>query len=405
MAQKNHKRVESKATAGGISPRAEVERLIQKERFKDAVKQGKLCYRAESTPENHRLLEKAYFLRARQLLAERMPTAAAEVAQHLLDFGVTDPELTPDLASLLIKVGLSGPAMAMRDRLESPEAQSKLMLTAADQAVLHPEQAFASMPEICQGAIQVREALEAVEAGDETRAMDRLRDIARNSPFADWRYFTRGLAASRRGDAEQVAANWDKLDPERSAARIARFLRGPSSLAEGPIPIESNGSERNSTAISPTMETQVFGEPILDRMERLQTLVAEERWTEALRLVAPLRFALQRVDPRLAERLTLVLLSSLVQVATQCESEEEARTLVGGFTRLAQPLPIDPRWNRLWAIIWEGPASSDTLNAADSALAGLPPRPREPRAPLARGTRPGAGPRLETSGRDVHRRR
>ena len=54
----------------------EVERLIQKERFKDAVKQAKLCYKEENTPENHRLLERAYFLRARQLVQLGMPDSA-----------------------------------------------------------------------------------------------------------------------------------------------------------------------------------------------------------------------------------------------------------------------------------------------------------------------------------------
>ncbi len=49
------------------SLRGETERLIAKEWYKDAVKQAKLCYKEESTPENHRLLERAYFLRARQL--------------------------------------------------------------------------------------------------------------------------------------------------------------------------------------------------------------------------------------------------------------------------------------------------------------------------------------------------
>ncbi len=45
--------------------RQEVEKFIQKERLKDAVKQAKLLFKDESTPDNHRVLEKAYFLRAR----------------------------------------------------------------------------------------------------------------------------------------------------------------------------------------------------------------------------------------------------------------------------------------------------------------------------------------------------
>ena len=60
--------------------RDETENLIRKGRFKDAVKQAKLCYKEENTAENHRLLERAYFLRARQLYQLGMSASAIEVA-------------------------------------------------------------------------------------------------------------------------------------------------------------------------------------------------------------------------------------------------------------------------------------------------------------------------------------
>ena len=68
MASKSARGTTSATAAIGGALRVEVDRLIQKERFKDAVKQAKLCYKQESTPENHQLLERAYFLRARQLV-------------------------------------------------------------------------------------------------------------------------------------------------------------------------------------------------------------------------------------------------------------------------------------------------------------------------------------------------
>lgn len=367
---KDRKRAGSKQALPGGSLRQEVERLIQKGWLKDAVKQAKMCYRQESTPENHRLLERAYFLRAQELHREAIPESAAEVARHLLDFGVTDPDLPAELAPLLLAVGLSGPAMALRERLGSPEAQARLILTASDQAVLHLDRAPASLPEIRVGALLVRGALEALDDGDEAGALDRLRDVARSSPFADWRYFVRGLAAMRRGDAEQVAANWDRLDAGRAASRIARSLRG--STGGPPEPHPGPTADINPSAL----EAEVFGEPILTRIEQLRQLVAEGRWTEAIRLLAPLRFSLRRVDPRLAERLTRVLIAPLVK-ATQESSFEEARDLVGNFARVAEPLPIDPRWNRLRALIWEGPQeqydeSEDYWHAYRADLKTLP---------------------------------
>jgi hypothetical protein len=73
--------------------------------FKEAVKQGKMCFRQESTPEHHRLLERAYFLWSQELHCGAMLASAAEVARHLLEFGVTDPEISADLAPLMSAVG------------------------------------------------------------------------------------------------------------------------------------------------------------------------------------------------------------------------------------------------------------------------------------------------------------
>src|SRR3954447_22150991 len=112
MASKDKKRAHLRHAPAGSDPRREVERLLEKGRYKDAVKEAKLCYRQEGTEASQRLLERAYFLRARQVHQGGMPTSAQEVARHLLDFGVTDPELTRELPPLLLAVGLSAEALA-----------------------------------------------------------------------------------------------------------------------------------------------------------------------------------------------------------------------------------------------------------------------------------------------------
>ena len=62
---------------------------------------------------------------------------------------------------------------------------------------------------------------------------------------------------------------------------------------------------------------------------------------------------MRRVDPA-RRRLTRLLYLPVVREAAELPFHE-AKALVGNFSRLAEPLPIDPRWNRLWAMIWEGP--------------------------------------------------
>ncbi len=277
MAARNKKQVAKRPPLSGASFRQEVERLIQKGHLKDAVKQAKLCFRQEGTPENRRLLERAYFLRAQQLNRDTMPSSAVEVAQHLIDFGITDPALVEDAARLFLALGLAPEARALEARLVSPEARARLAMEATDRAVLHPDRRATLPDELREGARQVQAALEALEAGDEPKSMEELRAIARSSPFADWKLFARGLAAFYRRDTEEAHANWDRIDPARAPARIARRLLGP----EGQVP----------AADLATLERRAFGEPILAPLQQLRDLVAQDRWTEAVRLLGPLRHA------------------------------------------------------------------------------------------------------------------
>jgi tetratricopeptide (TPR) repeat protein len=341
MAAKQKKRGRGAAPSTGGSQ--EVERLIAKLQLKDAVHAAKLCYKDESTPEHHRLLERAYLLRCDQLRRGGMPAAAQEVAQHLLDFGVTDPALVEQAAALLMALGMTRAALTIQGRLDSPEAREALNRQEADLAVVHPERAAQVPPEVRAGAELVRGALAALHSGDDVSAIDALRDVARSSPWSDWKLFVRGLAAFSRNEADAVRANWDRLDPKRAAARIARGLTA----------LSGNGATPNGPVRAVELEKQVFGEPTLDSLEELGRFVAENRWREALRRIAWLRPRLLRIDPSLAERLTSVLLKPLID-ASEDLAGEEAEELLDGFTRSAQPLGIDPRWNRLRALACEG---------------------------------------------------
>jgi tetratricopeptide (TPR) repeat protein len=344
MASKNKKsgRGGTPATGG----RQEVERLIAKLRLKDAVHEAKLCYKSESTPENHRLLERAYLLRADQLHRNAMPSGAREVVQHLLDFGVTDPALVDETARLLNALGMPRSALAVQGRLESPEEREKLARQELDVAVLHPDRSVELPKEAHDGAALVRGALEALQAGDEARALEALRDVARSSPLSDWKLFLRGMAAFSRRQNDEARANWDRLDPDRAAARIARSLLALSLS-------ESDSSAGSLKLVA--LERQIFGEPILDKLELLKNDVANNGWAGALRQVAWLRPRLRRIDPKLAQRLTAVLLHPLTSAVEDLNDYEDVEELVEGFTRVAEPLDIDPRWNRLWALVWEGP--------------------------------------------------
>ena len=353
MARKQRKQ----GVAQGVvstGPCQQIERLIDKRRIKDAFKQAKVCYRQNASPENRSLLERTYLLRIEELARGGMPNAAAEVAKQFIEFGISEQSALAELVLLLPQIGMGNEAISMGSRLDSPEAQATLSVKLADCAVIRPDRTPLSMPDLRAGADRIRAALAALDAGQESRASELLDVIPRSSPWADWRYFVRGLSAFRRGETEQAGANWDRLDAERPASRIARSLRNTAPAVAG------RSDDRVDVSV---LEMAIFGEPVLARLERLRqsidpTDAKHFDWRQALGMLGPLRQSLRRIDPRLVQRLTEILLEPLFNEATS-QPYEVARRLVDDFTRAAEPLSWDPKWNRHWGLLWE--QSPDTI--------------------------------------------
>jgi hypothetical protein len=272
-----------------------------------------------------------------------MRESAVEVAGHLLDFGVTAADSVEELVRLLITLGFQQAAFRIQDRLGSADNRARLSELAADQLVIHPPSAGSSSPETARDADLVRQSLERLQANDEAGSLSLLRDLPRSSSLSEWKFFIRGLAAFYRGEAEESQANWDRLDPGRAASAIAKRLPRPNSDPPAGTPPNLR-----------TLEVATFGEPVLDRLMQIRSFTAEHEWDKVIRLVSSLRPVLNRIDPVLAERLTVVVIGSLVKAASEMHWAHAER-VVTQFTRAAQPLAIDPRWNRLWAILWDGP--------------------------------------------------
>jgi tetratricopeptide (TPR) repeat protein len=335
-------------------PQREVERLIARGRIKEAFKQAKLCFRQQESAENRRLVERTYLLRIEELVRGGMLDPAAEVARHCLEFGVTDVAILESLVLLLPRVGMSRQAAALSGRIDSPEARAGLSLKIADQAVLHPRESAAAAPDVRDGAERIRAALRALHQSQEEEAFEFLKEIPRNSPWADWRYFVRGLAAFYRRDQDQAVENWGRLDPERAASRIAAVLLR---MQDAPHSKDGRPNQPKNSADLSLLEVAVYGEPLLGRLAELRGLLDPPAgisidWQKVCQLLATLRPSLVRVDIRLAQRLTEVLLDPLIEEAIH-QPLEPARLLIRKFTSAAEPLPFDPRWNRLWAILWE----------------------------------------------------
>jgi tetratricopeptide (TPR) repeat protein len=352
MSRKNRKHAGvTQSDVDVTSAIAQIENLQSRRQCKEALKLAKVLFQREPIPVHRVLVERAYYCRFEQLCRGGMREGAIQVAVNLLEFGITDATLIADFALHLPELGMGDKAAALASRIEAPEARLKLAAKAADQAVLHPDKIGAHQNDLQTGVLAVRGALAALDAKDEPLAWEQLRDVPRSSPFADWRLFVRGLAALRRGDAAQVAANWDRLDPDRAAHKIARLLR-PAERSGDTAPASTGGQQLSKSSWL-ALETKAFGEPVTARLEELQAAVQEQNWREFRKLAGPLSAALKRIDVRLAERLTELLIRPVVDAENDDYSDFSPGFLVDILMSSVMPCRLDPRWNRMHAILCE----------------------------------------------------
>ena len=325
-------------SAAELAQRAE--RSLQKLDFKQAHKDAKLCYQQDPTPKHRELLERTWFQRAMALHRAGLGSESRELAQGLLEFGVTQPEVLQGMPELLTAVGLLDRALSGQVGVVI-DVRPELLAAAADRAVVSPSTAPKSLREIAPGAARVRAALEALYAGDEAAALDQLKAVPRNSPFADWRLFVRGLAAYYRGDAADAQAHWERIAPGRVPARIAASL----------LSLSGQGNGAAAPQRTAELERAILGGSLSTYLQEIQANLAEEDHGGAIRVLRRCRPALERIAPEIVNRIERLLIKEFVS-----KEDEEA---LEDLCRMTTPPAIDPAWNRTWALFAEHSEDED----------------------------------------------
>jgi len=326
----------------------QAQRQYAKGNFKQALKDARLCFRQESSEEHLRFLQRACLARAQQLYRSGLRSQCRAIVEDLLEIGVTEPSVQEELPQLLVAVGLFD-RVSTGGEESSVGTDSQLLLSAADHAVLRPDEAPASLPGVRQGALAIRAALNNLNEGKESEAVAGLRQIARGSPFADWKYFVRGLAAYYRNETTEMRENWDRLDSARFAARIAVPL---TSLADH---ASTERNDRRVRAMVAKIEAESDSGPILTALHELQDCLAANRPKQALRSLRGSRAVLQKFDPDVLSRVSQVLCSVILRRGLE--------SLLRKLTLLVDPPPIDPHWNRARALACEYSAEGDPKRA------------------------------------------
>lgn len=312
----------------------QAQRWYQKQDYKQALKDARILIRQDASPEHRQFLEQVVVARATELVRGNLKDQAQAVLEEILSAPVTFPAAKEQLPDLLLAVGWLERFPQFKPQ-NDPESHAKFLARGVDAAIVRGQPAPA---ELLESVELVKQAIARIEAGDE-EPLAGLKEIPRSSPLADWRLFLRGFVSHAKNETEEAQSAWERLDPQRIPARMARGLmaqRKPELLKD---------ADYHTRSFVAGVEKLVQGTSTLHVLRMVQAAVARNEWTEALNLVSRQRLMLRAADPEILQRVTMIVLSKAIHAGD--------RDLLRDLTRCSDPLPIDPTWNRAWALMYE----------------------------------------------------
>ncbi len=317
-----------------------VRRQMEKGNAKEALKEAKLCYRADPSSDHQILLEQAFLFRIDQLYRFNQLDDARAVLIDLTAIKNVATETKTGIQRMQMLLNNQPSAAALSD---NPE----LLTEVADRAVLDPSKHVPNQNDLPKQVQVVRDALRLVEQGDDQKAADCLNEIPRSSPLSDWRLFVRGLSAFYQYDHERTLANWSRLDANRPAHRIASTLmRAIKSKLPGP----ASSGQSNADEIADVKARDADRRLEIYQKNRsgngiLNEIVEFVQRSDLRAVYASMKRLHDSESPEHRQ-----LYEKLLDILWRDTSQAESSSAVLLLTRSLSPPLLDPNWNRLNAI-------------------------------------------------------
>ncbi len=318
---------------------SQIKRHLEREDYKQALKDARVCFRQAPSQEHRQFLEIAYIGRAQQLKRQNNLEACKNVLHEMLKLKPQEPAVQAGLAGVLLWAGMLDQMPGGQEAIESSlgnEWKTKL----ADQAVLLPESTPSKELELRQGAQLVRDCMQAMYEKNDLLADERIRSIKREGPFADWKIFLRGLAAYYAKDRASMNANWSRLDSKRVAATIAKPLMVLANESKF-----SSGDLRLADKIR-SIEAAAKCSGLLTFIQKLRKQCEQQDFRSAKKTFQTIHGILRTSEPVLADLLVSWYCDLLIAQGHQDDLVQLSRSV--------RAPSMDPNWNRVKALLEEG---------------------------------------------------
>ena len=312
--------------------------------------------------------------RARQLAAKGMDTEAAAMraAAERHRASLSLPALSEADQVQYVRY-LDGPdaLAAYAEHVRKAPPMPRVERTLADRLVVERFWdglgVFDASHPLRRDAAAVMPGLDAMDAGDWTRAANLLQGVPRRSPFAAWRLFAKAMVCFGAGDDDGLRRILERLPPDFALARTAdacrRLIAGDSGDGAAGAPPELGGERARTTALAADLKQAV-------RQGKVRAVgTAIERLADALYPEDPVRARIDLLEiVGLAAARNAFPLPATVQLERRLLPADRVDRIGARILLLTQRVsPV--LWDPVPAVMFLAELPAEFPRAADQALA------------------------------------
>ncbi len=335
-------RQQSQSSAEGSTLPERIERALAAQRFFEAIHLGQQLLEEDRSEAAQNLVREAYRRQIAELVRKHQVREGMVTLNAAARLEREEPGWLRELALWHAQLGNVSGAIELVDRLGDEAVWSEVMGTLVDQLLVQTRPEPERLPAALQPDFaRVRQAFEHYQAGRDDAVKEALREIPARSLFADWRLLLRGLTARASGEPAWATEHFQRLQPNRLPYRLVQLIHPSEEEGAASNPTSGNASrQRLARRLQPNFE-------LIQGLQRVETAIQQRdtlqpAFAKCARLVSQFRESY----PAEIQRLAQVMYWTIGQRGRP----EDLRR----FTRVFGPLPEDPQFARLEAVILEG---------------------------------------------------
>lgn len=317
-----------------------IQALVRRGEWKKAYKESVFCAKQSADSEVRSLVVSSLWGWIKDMVQKKQFEEAKNQVSELLRLPDIPEEIQNEFPSVFRTLGLNSllPQEFQQD-MSTPEIQVELV----DRFLLLGVKSDDLLPENLADAERIESAFAKIEAKQDDDALEQLRSISFRSPLADWRLFLRGLVDHYHKNDVKAEESWRRLSSERPPARIVAKLRNllqeetNSSRKPGAVS-RLFGLFRTQSGSDPTRKTE-----LLDSLRTMDEYLRQERYKELLGRFHSIKNLFREKMPIQYDRLLRIIQHHLMKNASPNTLRQ--------FIDRNLPLPLDPRGNRVLALV------------------------------------------------------